>query len=143
LVCGIKNSSVSDYWTKAAQGGPTRKANTMDTKKALALAIILAPLLTTAAYPETYNYFCKVGGKTYPLLADENTNILTWRGQKDSITVAHGDIDEPDGCAKYGWIATGDGTSFKFCAATQGVGTIEYKDGSTVDCDQHRERLHH
>jgi hypothetical protein len=67
-----------------------------------------------------------VDGKTYPLRVDDNKNVLEWRGKKYSLTIAS--ADEPDGCAKSGWHAEGNGTSFTFCAATQGYGAIEDKD---------------
>ena len=120
----------------------------------LAIALIFALLPTTAVYAEIYNYSCKacvfpkivgdqgydgcdvVDGKTYPLRVDDNKNVLEWRGKKYSLTIAS--ADEPDGCAKYGWHARGNGTSFTFCTATQGYGAIETKDEVRVRCDLKR-----
>src|SRR5262249_25556013 len=105
----------------------------------LTIALIFAPLPTTAVYAEIYNYSCKaclfprivsedgydgcdvVDGKTYPLRVDDNKNVLEWRGKKYKLTIA-------SGCGKYGWHAEGNGTSFTFCTATQGYGAIETKD---------------
>jgi uncharacterized protein YxeA len=103
----------------------------------LTIALIFASLLTTVIYAETYNYSCKVDGKTYPLRVDDNKNVLEWRGKKYSLTVAS--FDEPDGCAKYGWHAEGNGTSFTFCTVTQGGAYIEAKDGNDeVECCERR-----
>ena len=93
----------------------------------LTIALIFASLSTTVVYAEIYNYSCKVDGKTYPLRVDDNKNVLEWRGKKYSLTVANG---EEDACAKYGWHAEGNGTSFKFCTATKGYAAIEDKDGN-------------
>jgi site-specific DNA-cytosine methylase len=55
-----------------------------------------------------------------------------------SLTVAPYD-DKGGGCAKYGWHAEGDGTSFTFCTATQGYGAIEDKNGDVrVQCNLKR-----
>jgi hypothetical protein len=119
----------------------------------LTIALIFASLSTAVVHAETYNYSCKVcvfptiaidgydgcevDGKTYPLRLDDNKNVLEWRGKKYSLTIAS--ADEPDGCAKYGWHAEGNGTSFTFCAATQGYGAIEDKDGNVkVRCNLKR-----
>jgi hypothetical protein len=77
-----------------------------------------------------------VDGKTYPLRVDDNKNVLEWRGKKYSLTIAS--FDEPDGCGKYGWHAKGNGTSFTFCAATQGYGAIQDKDHVKVQCNLKR-----
>ena len=76
--------------------------------KSLALAGLMLGLMMCTATAETFNYSCKVAGKTYPLRVDDKTNILEWRGKKYSITVA-GDDDIEDACAKYGWIVKGNG----------------------------------
>jgi hypothetical protein len=79
---------------------------------------------------DPFIYLCKVHGKTYPLRVDdnENKNVLEWRGKKYSI------VFQPD-CAKYGWHAEGNGTSFDFCTATQGYAAIQDKDGNDqVQC---------
>ena len=114
----------------------------------LTIALIFASLSTTVVYAEIYNYSCKaclfprivddsgfdgcdvVDGKTYPLRVDDNKNVLEWRGKRYSITDAP--FDDPDGCAKYGWHAKGNGTSFTFCTATQGYGAIQDKDDVKV-----------
>jgi hypothetical protein len=62
--------------------------------------------------------------------------VLEWRGKKYDLTDAIG--DEPGGCAKAGWHAKGNGTTFTFCAATQGYGAIEDKDGVRVRCNLKR-----
>jgi hypothetical protein len=116
----------------------------------LTIALILAFIPTTAVYAEIYNYSCKacifpsivgddgsdgcdvVDGKTYPLRVDDNKNVLEWRGKKYGLTA-----DESGGC-KQGWHAKGNGTSFTFCAATQGYGAIEDKDGVKVRCNLKR-----
>jgi hypothetical protein len=101
----------------------------------LTIALIFASLSTTVVYAKTYNYSCKVDGKTYPLRVDDNKNVLEWRGKKYSLTENSG----PDGCAKYGWHAEGNGTSFDFCAVTQGGAYIEAKDGNDeVECNLKR-----
>jgi hypothetical protein len=120
----------------------------------LAIALIFAFLPITAAYAEIYNYSCKaclfpkiagddgsdgcdvVDGKTYPLRVDDNKNVLEWRGKKYSLTDAT--ADEPDGCGKAGWHAKGNGTSFTFCAATQGYGAIQDKGDVKVRCNLKR-----
>jgi hypothetical protein len=89
---------------------------------------------------EIYNYSCKVDGKTYPLRVDGNKNVLEWRGKRYSLTITS--ADEPDGCAKNGWHAKGNGTSFTFCTATQGYAAIEDKDGNDqVQCNLIRPKL--
>lgn len=100
----------------------------------LIIAIFFASLSTTiAAYGETYNYSCKVDGKTYPLRVDDNKKVLEWRGKKYSLT------EKPD-CGRWGWHAEGDGTSFDFCTATQGYADLE-KDGNVqVQCNLKRGR---
>ena len=120
----------------------------------LTIALIFAFLSTTAVDAEVYNYSCKacvfprivsgdgsdgcdvVDGKTYPLRVDDNKNVLEWRGKKYSLTVAS--ANKPDGCAKYGWHAEGNGTSFTFCTATQGYAAIQDKDGVKVRCNLKR-----
>lgn len=120
----------------------------------LTIALVVTYLSTVVVYAETYNYSCKVcvfptiasdgydgceeiDGKTYPLRVDENKNVLEWRGKKYKLTIAS--ADEPNGCAKYGWRAEGNGTSFTFCTATQGYGAIEDKDGNVrVRCNLKR-----
>ena len=120
----------------------------------LTIALIFASLSTTVVYAETYNYSCKVcvfpfpaigydcdvvDGKTYPLRVDDNKNILEWRGKKYSITNANNPDKDEIGCAKAGWHAESNGTSFTFCAATQGYGAIYDKDGDTkVRCNLKR-----
>lgn len=101
------------------------------------LKYTLATALTIAAAPahaEIYNYSCEVcvfpgivsesyqecdvvNGKTYPLRIDDSKKVLEWRGKKYNIT-------EQPNCAKYGWHAEGNGTSFEFCTATKGYGAI-------------------
>ena len=116
----------------------------------LTTTLIFATLWTTVGYADTYNYSCKacvfpsissngsdgcdvVDGRTYPLRVDDTKNVLDWRGKKYSLTVAS--ADESNGCAKYGWHAKGNGTSFTFCTATQGYGAIEDKSGEVrVQC---------
>ena len=119
----------------------------------LTIALIFATLSTTVVCAETYNYSCKacifppiagdgdgcdvVDGKTYPLRVDDNKNVLEWRGKRYRASNAN----EPDKivCAKAGWHAEGNGTSFTFCAATQGYGAIKDKDGIVrVQCDLKR-----
>jgi hypothetical protein len=104
----------------------------------LTIAFVFALLATTAAaYADTYNYLCKVDGKSYPLRVDDNKNVLEWRGKNYRLTVAT--FDEPDGCAKYGWHAEGNGTAFSFCTATQGFADIE-KDGKIeAECNLKRQ----
>lgn len=114
----------------------------------LTIAIIFASLSTTVVYAETYNYSCKaclfpkiasdgfdgcdvVDGKTYPLQVDDNKKVLEWREKKYSLTI----ID----CGKAGWHAEGNGTSFDFCAATQGYGALKDKNGEVrVQCNLKR-----
>jgi hypothetical protein len=75
---------------------------------------------------------CRPEGKAYPLLVDESRNVLEWRGKKYAVT---GSAD----CGKYGWHAKGNGTSFKFCTATQGYGAIEDENGEVrVQCQMRR-----
>ena len=103
----------------------------------LTAALIFAFASTTAVYAETYSYSCNaclfpgivdesglsgdgcdvVEGRTYPLRVDDNKKVLEWRGKKYNLTVAS--ADEDNSCAKYGWHAKGNGTSFDFCGATQ------------------------
>ncbi|MGO4513803.1 lysozyme inhibitor LprI family protein [Bradyrhizobium sp. 2TAF36] len=91
---------------------------------------------STVSNAETYNYSCKVDGKTYPLRVNAGANILEWRGSKFSISNAN---DDPDNivCAKAGWHVEGNGTSFDFCTATQGYADF-VKDGVQVQCDLQR-----
>jgi hypothetical protein len=88
--------------------------------KNLTTAFILSLLPISAVYAGTYNYSCKADGKAYPLRVDENKKVLEWQGKKYSITASQ-ETETDSGCAKYGWDAKGNGTSFRFCTATQGV----------------------
>jgi hypothetical protein len=114
----------------------------------LTIALIFAFLSTTAVHAELFNYSCNacvfpsivtdgydgcdvVDGKTYPLRVDDNKNVLEWRGKKYSLT-------EQPNCAKYGWHAEGNGTSFDFCTATQGYGAIDDKGDVKVRCNLKR-----
>lgn len=100
------------------------------------IALVFASLSTVVAHAGIYDYSCKVDGKSYPLRVDDGRNVLEWRGTKYSITVAS--ADEPDGCAKYGWHAKGNGTSFTFCTATQGYAAIEKDGKEQAACDLKR-----
>jgi hypothetical protein len=103
----------------------------------LIIALILAFLSTTVVDAEIYNYSCKVDGKAYPLRVDDDKKVLEWRGEKYSLTDAS--ADEPNGCGKAGWHAEGNGTSFTFCAATQGYAGIDDKDGNALaECCERR-----
>jgi hypothetical protein len=116
----------------------------------LTIALFFAFLSTTAVYAESYNYSCKacvfprivsddgndgcdvVDGKTYPLRVDANKNVLEWRGKQYSLT-------EQPNCAKYGWHAVGNGTSFDVCTPTKGYAAIEDNDGNVnVRCNLKR-----
>jgi hypothetical protein len=119
-----------------------------DTTMKLTIVFIFTYLSTAAVCAETYNYSCnvcvfptvpssdgsdgcEVVGKAYPLRVDDTKNVLEWRGKKYKLTIAS--------CAKYGWHAEGNGTSFTFCTATQGYGAIEDKDGNVrVRCNLKR-----
>ena len=96
---------------------------------AAALAVVVS-MPGAASYAEIYNYSCG-NGKTYPLRVDDSKNILEWRGKKYSLT-------EQPNCARYGWHAEGNGTSFDFCTATKGYGAIEIKGEVKVQCDLKR-----
>jgi len=89
----------------------------------IVFALLSAPV---GAYAETYNYLCKVGGKTYPLKVDDSANTLEWMGAKYKISEAE--------CGEYGWHAKGNGTAFDFCGATQGYAGFK-KDGNDVECN--------
>jgi hypothetical protein len=102
-----------------------------------AFAIGFAMLSTTvAASAETYNYSCKVDGRSYLLRVDDVKNTLEWRGNKYGITNAN----TPDNivCAKAGWHVEGNGTAFDFCAATQGYADIERDGIVEVECNLRR-----
>jgi hypothetical protein len=105
----------------------------------LTIALVLVLFSTAvAAYAETYNYSCKVNGKTYPLRVDDVKNTLEWRGVKYGISNAHDPDKDEIVCAKAGWHADGNGTSFDFCTATKGYADIE-KDGNVeAECDLKR-----
>ena len=110
--------------------------------------------MSSAPYADTTYYFeCEVGNKTSPLRVNERNKTLTWQGKKYRIAkiecsesdwkttgftfctkTQHGSV-EGKGCAKYGWSATGNGTSFTLCGTTQGYGYIEGKDGTQIDCE--------
>ncbi|QDM28415.1 hypothetical protein FNL56_21580 [Tardiphaga sp. vice304] len=107
------------------------------------------------ACAETFNYSCKacifpnssdgygcddvVDGKTYPLRVDDSKNVLEWRGKKYSVSNANDPNKDEIVCAKAGWHAEGNGTSFTFCAATQGYGSIQDKNGDVrVQCNLKR-----
>ena len=95
--------------------------------------IIVAGLLaSTVAHAETYNYSCKVDGKTYPLRVDDVSNTLEWRGKKHNLTPAE--------CGRVGWHAEGNGTSFNFCTATKGVAGIYKGETEEADCTLQRGR---
>ncbi|WP_164635340.1 hypothetical protein [Rhodopseudomonas sp. BR0G17] len=117
--------------------------------KRFAVAIVLSAFVATPAKAEIYNYTCRscmfpsiprdgsdgceVVGRGYPLRVDDKKNVLDWRGKRYNLTEAP--ADQPYGCAKYGWHAKGNGTSFTFCVATQGYGAIEDKGDVRVRCD--------
>jgi hypothetical protein len=101
----------------------------------LTIALIFACLSTTVVDAETYNYSCKVNGKTYPLRVDDNKKFLEWRGKEYSLTVNTAERN----CGRYSWHAEANGTSFDFCTATQGYADIEDKDGNIqAQCDLKR-----
>jgi hypothetical protein len=100
----------------------------------LTIAMALAFLSTAiSANAETYNYSCKLDGKTHPLWVDDSKNTLEWRAKEYRIASANG--RDKVVCAKAGWHAERNGTSFDFCVATQGYADIE-KDGNVeVECE--------
>ena len=115
----------------------------------LTMALIFAFSSTTAVHADIYNYACNaclfreivkdegydgcdvVDGKTYPLRVDEKQKGPRMEGQAIQTE------QQPD-CAKYGWHAEGNGTSFDFCTATQGYGAIEDKGDVKVRCNLKR-----
>jgi hypothetical protein len=100
----------------------------------LIIALFSVALSTALVHAETFNYSCKVDGKAYPLRVDDNKNVLAWKGMNYSTTVAT--FDEPNGCAKYGWHAIGNGMSFTFCTATKGYADIEDTNGKVqAECN--------
>jgi hypothetical protein len=102
--------------------------------KTIVTAGMLLLAMTSAPYADiTYRYNCQSGNKTYQLWVNEGNKTLTWQGKNYRIVR---DLD----CAKYGWKATGNGTSFRFCTATQGYGYIEdngkkLEDGTEIECE--------
>lgn len=90
----------------------------------------LVAISTNSAQANTYNYVCKDHGKPFPLKVDDAQNTLEWRG-------ATYKIKENQDCAKFGWHAERDGTSFDFCTATQGYAAIE-QSGTEIQCNLKR-----
>lgn len=93
--------------------------------RTLITLIFVIPL--TSAHVETYNYICKVGGKSLPLKVNDTKNILEWKGTTYKIRTN-------EECAKFGWRAEKDGNFFDFCTATQGYADFQ-QNGSNVQCD--------
>jgi hypothetical protein len=107
----------------------------MMTEMKLTIVALIFAFLSTTAHAD-FTYPCKVNGKTYLLRVDEDKNVLEWRGKKYTIT------NQPN-CAKYGWHAEGNGTSFDVCTMTQGYAAIEAKNGNAaIQCDQYLGRPH-
>jgi hypothetical protein len=90
----------------------------------------LVALSTTSAHADTYNYVCKDHGKSFPLKVDDTQNTLEWKG----ITYK---IKQNEDCAKFGWRAEKDGTSFDFCTATKGYASFQ-QNGTEIQCDLKR-----
>lgn len=90
----------------------------------------LVAISTNSAHADTYNYVCKDHGKSFPLKVDDAQNSLEWKGTTYKIK-------ENEDCAKFGWRAEKDGTSFDFCTATKGYAGIE-QNGIKIPCDLKR-----
>jgi hypothetical protein len=97
----------------------------------LALALLCGAFMP--AHANVFTYSCNIVGQKQPLSVNEAKMTLRWLGKTYRLTM------QPD-CAKYGWHAEGNGTSFDFCTATQGVAGITQKpppEGPTeIDCSQ-------
>jgi hypothetical protein len=90
----------------------------------------LVAISTTSAHAGTYSYICADHGKSFPLKVDDTQNTLEWKGTTYKII-------ENEDCAKFGWRAEKDGTSFDFCTATKGYAAIE-QNGIEIQCDLKR-----
>ena len=99
--------------------------------KTFLLATAMALVATAADASEIYSYACRVDGEgygtteTHLIQVDEQKHLLKWRGKTYRITI------EPS-CGKYGWHATGHGSSFDFCTATKGWASIDNSKGFPV-----------
>lgn len=104
-----------------------------------AIIVAFSPFVSSAE-PLIFNYSCSScvfphnthgdGGcdsdkASYPLRVDTDKNILEWRGKKYSLSVQ-------EDCGQHGWLAKGNGTSFKFCTGTKGYGAIQNKEDQVV-----------
>jgi len=87
-------------------------------KKLLTSLVVMAALSGAAPAYASYDYSCKIKGKTFLVEVNDSQTILKWKGKRYSIIV------QPN-CAKASWHATGNGTSFDFCVATKGVAGFE------------------
>jgi hypothetical protein len=94
------------------------------------LCVIATALFITTAHADTFNYVCKDQGRSYPLKVDDRQNTLAWKG-----TIYK--IKQQEDCAKFGWRAEKDGTSFDFCTATKGYADFE-RNGRLIRCDLKR-----
>ena len=100
----------------------------------------LIAISASSAQANTYNYVCKDHGKSFPLKVDDAQSTLEWQGTTYRIR-------ENENCAKFGWHAEKNGTSFDFCTATQGGGYIQQnghhiqddiQDGNDIPCNLKR-----
>lgn len=98
--------------------------------KRLAIAAVII-LSTAPTYADRYTYACKANGKRSVIRIDDTAHKLSWNGKTYVIRETTTD------CPRIGWKVSGNGKSFDFCVATQGM--ADFKDGSLdVRCDQSR-----
>jgi hypothetical protein len=83
----------------------------------------------TQVHAETYTYACEIivdlRFETHLVKIDERKKTLKWRGKTYQITF--------NGCGRYGWHVTGNGTSFDFCTATKGGASFNDQPKSVAD----------
>jgi len=100
-------------------------------RKTFATLALMA--LAGTAHARTFHYACKSGETRYALTVNTDRRIvkLIEQGPPHTITTFR-ILKVADDCGKYGWILN-DGA--RFCTATQGVGTLDWR-GHEIDCDQ-------
>jgi hypothetical protein len=103
----------------------------------ITVALAATMIALTSAHARTYHYACKNEKNEYSHYAlTVNTDrrivkVFNHGPPHDTLTFQILKVASVDECGKYGWILGGGA---KFCTATQGYGSLEWRAGELV-CD--------
>ena len=98
-----------------------------------AAAFALLAFSATSATADIFTYSCKVQGKTFPLKIDSARRTFIWKGKTFNTTELL--AGEQQDCPRFGWRVKGQGETFDFCTATQGMADFK-QNGLSAECDQ-------